>query len=200
MNKLIRLSKALSLNGQTKEANIILALSEENFIKKTSGSLGISDAIEIKNDIESIRNFKNLPKPKKSEVIHNVLRYIGKAPGIGTAADVLNVILYATEGQYYMAAISAISLVPGLDRIIPGILRSGKDLSPQTIISYGSSFLTIVKKLAQKIPNGASLIQAAETVLSEAKEGKTIPASSIQSVKQKSAVAINDIDINSAMV
>jgi hypothetical protein len=195
MNKLIILSNTLKEKGLKKEASSVLRLHNEFLINKSAAPT-VSQALKVKDDIIDIANFKNLPRAKKSQLIHNILGYIGRVPGIGPAADVLNIIMYAAEGEYYMAALSAISLVPGIDSILPGFIKSGKDLSPKMIVDYGSSFLQLAGNISKKISGGAQLIQAVQSIIENANNGKGISASEIQSAKQKSAVAINEIDID----
>lgn len=53
-----------------------------------------------------------------SGVGHFLLDIGGLIPGIGETADLANAALYAKEGEYLMAALSAISMIPGVGDVI----------------------------------------------------------------------------------
>jgi RHS repeat-associated protein len=55
---------------------------------------------------------EDLGPPATAEDIHNALDVLGIAPGIGEAADAVNAVAYAIEGDWGNAAISAVAVVP----------------------------------------------------------------------------------------
>jgi hypothetical protein len=55
---------------------------------------------------------EDLGPPATAETIHTALDVLGITPGIGEAADAVNAVAYAIEGDWGNAAISAVGMVP----------------------------------------------------------------------------------------
>ena len=53
-----------------------------------------------------------------SSIGHVTLDLVGLIPGVGEAADAANAAWYATEGEYFLAALSLVSLVPVVGDIV----------------------------------------------------------------------------------
>lgn len=53
-----------------------------------------------------------LKKKADLDSLHNALDVIGLIPGIGEIADLTNAVLYATKGDWLLATISVISMIP----------------------------------------------------------------------------------------
>ena len=61
-----------------------------------------------------------------SNAIHNILDVAGFIPGFGAFSDALNSIVYALEGDWYNAGMSALAVIPGLGDIAKGIEKASK--------------------------------------------------------------------------
>ena len=57
---------------------------------------------------------ENLDEGILDKLKHVALDVAGLIPGIGEAADLTNALLYAKQGEYLQAALSAISMIPGV--------------------------------------------------------------------------------------
>jgi len=57
---------------------------------------------------------ENLDEGILDKLKHVALDVAGAIPGIGEAADLTNALLYAKKGEYLQAALSAISMIPGV--------------------------------------------------------------------------------------
>lgn len=55
---------------------------------------------------------------EEMELKNIVLDFAGLIPGVGEAADLLNVIDYAAKGDYLYAALSAVSMIPGIGDLV----------------------------------------------------------------------------------
>ena len=188
-NKLIKLSKSLNNLHLKEEAITVLSLTKDFRYRpsnhtKEAGLVG---------DIFALRNFKSLPKEKKLEIIHNLLKHLGKVPAIGTLADMLNVVLYLAEGQPIMAVLSAISLIPGFPDFLADAAKTGKDISPKIIVDNTTRILDVVNKIAGRIQEGDSLVQAAQTLISEAKGGKGIAANLVLNLIQRTSQSKGEV-------
>ena len=64
------------------------------------------------------------PKIDWSAIGHGVLDLLGMVPGIGALADLANGFWYMSEGDYFSAASSFVSSVPGLGDIAGGIAKA----------------------------------------------------------------------------
>jgi predicted GNAT family acetyltransferase len=188
-NKLIKLSKALSNIHMNKEAVAVLSLTKD--LRSYPGNQ--TKKAGLVGDILALRNFKTLPKEKKLEIIHNLLKHLGKVPAIGTLADMLNVVLYLAEGQPIMAVLSAISLIPGFPDFLADAAKTGKEISPKIIVDNATRILDVVNKIAGRIQEGNSLIQAAQTLISEAKGGKGIAANLVLNLIQRTSQSKGEV-------
>ena len=64
------------------------------------------------------------PKIDRSAIGHGVLDLLGMVPGVGALADLANGFWYMSEGDYFSAASSFVSSVPGLGDIAGGIAKA----------------------------------------------------------------------------
>lgn len=80
--------------------------------------------------IEEI-NSQILNEISLGDIGHFALDVAGAVPGVGEAADLANAALYANKGQYFMAALSAISMVPAVGDVV------GKGGKLATLLSKG---------------------------------------------------------------
>lgn len=71
--------------------------------------------------LPSSKNSHRAPMPMNE--LHADLDKAGLAPFVGPMADAENALIYMTEGDYGNAALSGVSIVPGLDLFIKGIKR-----------------------------------------------------------------------------
>ena len=61
-----------------------------------------------------------------SNAIHNILDIAGFIPGFGAFSDALNSIVYALEGDWYNAGMSALAVIPGLGDMAKGFEKASK--------------------------------------------------------------------------
>lgn len=74
-------------------------------------------AVSDKTKVD-ITNFGNIDKSTKS--IHNALMAAGMTPGLGNVADLADATLYALEGEFGDAALSAAAAIPFIGQMVSG--------------------------------------------------------------------------------
>ena len=89
------------------------------------------------------------PQISWSAIGHGVLNVLGMIPGFGVAADLVNGFWYLSEGEWFEAASSFVSAVPGIGDIAGGI---AKGITGCTKISKAIKFAT---RFASNIGNFA---------------------------------------------
>lgn len=114
-------------------------------------------------------------KNNVSEVVHGALDVAGFIPGVGAVADLANAALYAVEGDYANAAMSALAAIPGVGDTI-------------ALASKGSKVVKVAKgaKALSKVKKGKSLIKV---IKGKAKVGgkllkKLNPKNAFKSIKK----------------
>ena len=93
-----------------------------------------------------------------SSIGHVALDVAGLIPGVGEAADVANAVWYASEGEYFLAALSLVSIVP----VVGDIVGKGGKLATWAV-KLGSKGTKVAKKAADA---GSMAVKAAKLVKS----------------------------------
>ena len=60
------------------------------------------------------------------DIVHGVLDVAGFIPVVGAVADVANAVIYAAEGDWGNAALSAVSAIPGVGDAVGAVGKGGK--------------------------------------------------------------------------
>ena len=78
------------------------------------------------------------PDRISSDDVHNMLMAAGMTPGIGNAADLADAVLYATEGEFGSAALSAASMLPIVGQMVSAkkALKVAKDSGEEMVTLY----------------------------------------------------------------
>ena len=101
------------------------------------------------NPVSLLDPFGLSPQISWSAIGHGVLDVLGMIPGIGAVADIANGFWYLSEGDYFSAASSFVSAIPGVGDIAGGI---AKGITGCTKISKAIKFAT---RFASNIGNFA---------------------------------------------
>jgi hypothetical protein len=105
------------------------------------------DYLSSSTDNTKAEIFKDNSSISKED-INNTLEIIGAIPGIGEPADLLNALLYGSEGKYSEAALSIASIIP----IIGGSKNAKK------LLDFAKSTrLEKAKKLANEMTDKGSM-------------------------------------------
>lgn len=185
MNKLNSLSKFLSREGLEKESSEILSILK---LARTDEDLGaMADfqdlpAAERKKRMSNLSIYKTLTPKQRSDAAHGILDAVGLVPGPGDVADVLNAILYANEGQYALAALSLICLVPAIGSAFGAAKLAKKTLPAKLIFEHADEIEKVVSKIVTEIPNGQLVKQAVDQIISNAKIGMDVSLETGKSV------------------
>ena len=72
---------------------------------------------------------------KSSEALHNALMAAGFTPGMGNIADTADAILYAVEGEFGSAAISAAAMIPFVGQVVSAkkAIKAAKEAGDEII-------------------------------------------------------------------
>lgn len=103
-----------------------------------------------------------------STVGHTALDAAGLVPGVGEAADAANVLWYLKEKKYFEAAISAISMVPGIGDVFGKGFKYLSKVAPEAfykqfgkvITQYWPKTLELVNKSKKLRPYARQMDQA----------------------------------------
>lgn len=115
-----------------------------------------------------------------SKTVHTALDVIGLVPGYGEWADVLNAVMHAKEGNYLLASLSAISVIPivgdaigkggktviKLRRLFPKAMKQVEKHGPEVVKAVRAMRQTIQKN-RKKIDKLLDLLEKEEGPLSE---------------------------------
>lgn len=114
-----------------------------------------------------------------SDIGHMGLDIAGLAPGIGEAADLVNAMWYAKQGQYTMAGLSVLSAIPGVGDIVAKGTKYLASKSPEAavylakltpiIARHWGSAKTIMKKSSQLQKYSNEIDAAITKMLKDAK-------------------------------
>ena len=88
----------------------------------------------------------------KEELPHIGLDVLGLIPGVGEAADLTNAALYAKKGEYLMAALSVIAMIPAIGDAIGKGGKIGSYLSKFGVKGGGKASAALSKLFAQHMP------------------------------------------------
>ena len=93
-------------------------------------------------------DFLSKPDRMTSKDVHNMLMAAGFTPGLGNIADAADAVLYAIEGEFGSAALSAAAMIPIVGQFVSA-KRSAKTvrkaMKRAVPISYGSSYGKVTK-------------------------------------------------------
>jgi len=89
-------------------------------------------------DKTNVDLFAEESKGYETKDIHTALMAAGFAPGIGNIADMADAMLYAMEGEFGEAAISAAAMIPIAGQMVAGrrALKAAKEAGEETITFY----------------------------------------------------------------
>jgi hypothetical protein len=92
-------------------------------------------AVNDKTKVD-ITNSGNIDKSTKS--IHNALMAAGMTPALGNVADLADATLYALEGEFGDAALSAAAAIPFIGQMVSGkkILKAAKEAGEEMVTLY----------------------------------------------------------------
>lgn len=104
---------------------------------------------------------KIIDNPWVSGIVHTGLTVGGMVPGIGWACDSANAVIYAAQGQWVNAGLSALSVVPGIGVSVVAA-KSGKEVKG---ISGAFKLMSEVEKAedATKLMQRAKVAEGFET-------------------------------------
>lgn len=115
-----------------------------------------------------------------SKTVHTALDVIGLVPGYGEWADVLNAAIHAKEGNYLLASLSAISVIPivgdaigkggktvvKLRRLFPKVMKQVEKHGPE-VVKVVRGMRQAIQKNRKKIDKFLDLLEEEEGRLSE---------------------------------
>lgn len=113
---------------------------------------------------------------------HGVLDAVGFVPGAGEVADVANAVWYASEGKYFDAAMSLISVIPEVGDVVgKGIRYFGKLSEHAMVKEFGPVIVKYwpqARNLAEKSPKLAKYLGKLDEAVR-----KAIPAAEKMAVR-----------------
>jgi hypothetical protein len=145
---------------------ILLEVSDEELEAKSSW---MGKSPEERHKIWS----RTLSDQQKSELAHYVLDLVGLVPGPGDVADVINAAIYAKEGQYALAALSTLCLIPAIGSAFGAAKIAGKKIPAKIIFEHADEIEKVVAKIAPELPNGEKVAEAVKKIMSDIKVGAT---------------------------
>ncbi len=97
------------------------------------------------------------------DIVHGVLDVAGFIPVVGAVADVANAVIYAAEGDWGNAALSAVSAIPGVGDAVGAVGKGGKLLLKgaklvEDALAKGKKMLSSFGKRMGKAKTGAKKI------------------------------------------
>lgn len=170
IKNLIKLADKLDRFGLQKEANtlddIIIKLSIKD------DDLAYKEEWNKKSDQEKQKIYNDLPTEKQAyEIAHHILDVIGLIPGPGDVADLINVFLYAKKGEYNLAAISLMCMIPAIGTAVGVAIKTGKKLPAKIVFEYEDEIEKIVVATEKYIPNNDKIAAAVNEIISNIKMG-----------------------------
>lgn len=129
-----------------------------------------------------------LTEKQKSDIQHHFLDLLGFIPGPGDVADFLNASLYASEGQYFLAALSLICMFPVVGTAFGVVKISTKKIPANVarIIAENSSGIrTLTRRVVGALPNSDKVASAVEEILERAKFGDEIDLEDLGAAAKK---------------
>lgn len=114
---------------------------------------------------------RRLTDQQRSDLAHHVLDLVGLVPGPGDIADVINAAIYAKEGQYALAAISVLCLIPAIGSAFGAAKLAGKALPAKIVFEHADEIEKVMKQIAPELPNGEKVAEAVSKIISDIKLG-----------------------------
>ena len=93
-----------------------------------------------------------------SDVGHLTLDLAGFIPGVGEAFDITNVLWYAKDGEYLMAALSLISLIPGIGDLVGKGAKAAVWAGKAAAKAGGKVASAAAKKVANLVAKSANMV------------------------------------------
>ena len=107
-------------------------------IQKSRSALLAWDAMEYATQDKTAVALEGESGRISSDDVHNMLMGAGMTPVIGNVADLADAVLYATEGEFGSAALSAASMLPIVGQMVAAkrSLKAAKEAGEETVKFY----------------------------------------------------------------
>ena len=113
-------------------------------------------------------DFLSKPDRMTSKDVHNMLMTAGFTPGLGNIADAADALLYAAEGEYGAAGLSAAAMIPFIGQAVSAkkAVRAAKEAGQEVVTLYRGTNWHPAKIRTEKgiTATGESMIQGGKFV------------------------------------
>lgn len=122
------------------------------------------ESLRIKSLHESMERRK-LEEGFFKDIAHTALDLGGLIPGFGEAADITNAALYAAEGDFLMAALSVVSMIPVVGDFIGKGSKVLRKFKPGWFAQQLQKHLPEIKKLLGKLADNPKIGKFADDMI-----------------------------------
>jgi hypothetical protein len=174
---------------------ILLEASDENLEAKANFKALPRE--EQARQLSNLSIYKTLSAEQRTEAAHSLLGVLGLLPVVGEPADLADAMLYISEEQYVLAAISLICLIPAVGSVTGAIKLTTKTVPIGAVKAINQNvdvISTVTKRIAKELPATEKVSEAVDEIIRQARFGNEINLDSIgANIKSaKSAVSPSD--------